>query len=234
MNQNVSMKFTLDQFEGPLDVLLTLIAEEKLDISEVSLSKVTEQYLRFIEETKTIHPDDLADFLLVAARLLLMKACKLIPDMTPEEADGPSLEEQLRLYRAFIAASKQVTAHWMSPNHAVFRQEPPRRPASFSLPNNVSLATLTDTMIQLVNRLKPSDPLPKLSIDRGISIREKIAQIRHLLSGTRQVSFHDLLGDRGNRTDVIVSFLALLDLMKENIVQLKQTGTFGDIHVLKV
>lgn len=228
------MKFTLEQFEGPLDLLLSLIQEEKLNISELALSKVTEQYLRYLEEARTIHADELADFLLVAARLLLMKARKLIPDMAPEEADGPSLEEQLRLYRAFVAASKQVTARWMSQNHAVFRLEPPRRPTSFVAPANLSLAMLTAAMIQLVNRLKPSEPLPKVAIDRGISIREKIAHIRQLLSGTRQVSFHNLLADKGNRTDIIVSFLALLDLMKDNLIQLQQKGAFGDITVARV
>lgn len=225
------MKFTLEQFEGPLDLLLGLIQEEKLNISELSLSKVTEQYLLYIEQSTTIPTDELADFLLVAARLILMKARKLIPDLSPEEADGQSLEDQLRLYRAFVAASKQVTAHWISPNHAVFRLEPPRRPTSFTPPQNLALATLSEAMVQLVNRLKPRDPLPKVAIDRGISIRDKIAHIRQLLSGKGHASFNDLLSNMGNRTDVIVSFLALLDLMKDNFLQLKQKAAFGEIVV---
>ena len=80
--------FTLDQFTGPLDLLLGLINEQKMDISEVSLSKVTEQYLNKLEQMEDKQPEELAEFLLVAARLLFLKSKKLLPQFSPEEEEG--------------------------------------------------------------------------------------------------------------------------------------------------
>ena len=227
----MEFNFQLKQFTGPLDLLLGLIQERKLDISQVALAQVTGQYLRYLDTMTERQPDELADFLVIAARLLLRKARQLLPDMSPEEEEGPSLEEQLRLYQAFVKVSRQIERRWGGSERAVFRLEPPRRPANFAPPENLAKDTLRDIMIQLLRRIEPPLALPLATIEKTISVKEKIDFIRSLLARRKQVSFQELLAGAGSRTEVIVSFLALLELAKQQFVQLRQSEQFGDIAI---
>src|SRR3989338_1878896 len=107
-------ELTLDQFSGPLDLLLSLLEESKLNISEVSLSSITEQYLTYLDTLEDNRAEELADFLVVGSRLLLLKSKMLLPQFAPEEDEGTSLEEQLRLYKVFLEASKGVNRLWQA------------------------------------------------------------------------------------------------------------------------
>lgn len=230
----MKVNFNLQQFNGPLDLLLALIDEEKLNISEVSLSAVTEQFLQYLEKIENKKPEKLADFLLVAARLLLIKSRKLLPQFALEEEECPSLEEQLRLYKMFIEAAKKLNKHWEDENHSIFRIEPPRRPKEFTPPKNLSLADLQGSMVKLLRRLEPLQPLPETQIDKTVLLEEKIKNIRALLKKLKSVNFSALLQDSHNRTEVIVVFLALLELVKGEKVALRQKKSFEDIMILKV
>ncbi|MEK7623634.1 MAG: ScpA family protein [Patescibacteria group bacterium] len=223
-----------EKFSGPLDLLLSLIQEEKLTVSDIALSQVTEQFLRYLDNLEERRADELADFLVVAARLLLLKSRQLLPQFAPVEDEGPSLEDQLRLYKIFVDASKKFNRLWQSDEKSVFRIEPARKPLSFVPPTNVSLETLRSAMLQLVTRLTPQSPLPQTSIDKAVSLKQKIDQIRAILSRAREVNFHTLLSDAKNKTEVIVSFLAILELVKQKIVALKQGEGFGDILVERI
>src|SRR3989344_5157057 len=99
--------FRLEQFEGPLDLLLQLIEQQELDITTVSLAKVTDQYLQYLEELERIVPEEVADFLLVASKLIYLKSKYLLPDLAvADEQDSGDLERQLKMYRQFYEASK--------------------------------------------------------------------------------------------------------------------------------
>src|SRR3989344_1840520 len=113
----------LEKFQGPLDLLLQLIEAEELPISEVALSAVTEQYVKHLHSIEEKNPDELADFLLVASKLLLIKSRILLPEINfGAEEDGMSLEEQVRLYREYAVASREV--HKMIGKHRfVFSRE---------------------------------------------------------------------------------------------------------------
>src|SRR3990172_11499419 len=101
----------LDKFEGPLDLLLELIEAAKLDISQISLAKATDEYLRRLQENPQIPPEELADFLVVASRLLYIKSRLLLPflDLGDEESGG-DLESQLKIYKEYLDASRVITA----------------------------------------------------------------------------------------------------------------------------
>src|SRR3990167_7246611 len=103
------MKIKLEQFEGPLDLLLTLIEEQKIDITQVSLSQVTEQFLQYVSTARGMHPEELADFLVVAAKLLFIKSKTLLPSLHIEEEDG-DLEKQLKMYKLYYDASQRIQA----------------------------------------------------------------------------------------------------------------------------
>ncbi len=225
--------FQLEQFSGPLDLLLSLIDEEKLDISEVSLSAVTEQYLNYLNQIENRKPEELADFLLIAARLLLLKSKKLLPQMDIEEEGGSSLEEQLRLYKVFIEASRKIHQAWQENKRAVFRIEPPRKRKEFIPPENLALESMRESMVKLLQRIQPLKPLPQTHIDKTVSLEEKINQIRALLSGGGAVNFSAVLQDSQSRTEVIIGFLALLELVKQKAVFLKQKQSFNDIVIEK-
>ena len=227
-------ELTLDQFSGPLYLLLSLLEESKLNISEVSLSSITEQYLTYLDTLEDNRAEELADFLVVGSRLLLLKSKMLLPQFAPEEDEGTSLEEQLRLYKVFLEASKGVNRLWQADSRSFFRFEPPRRPLQFVAPINLSRDSLRQSMLQLVDRLTPPKPLPETAIDRAVSMKETIDRIRALLKKNRRLSFGELLTSAHNRTEVIVSFLALLELVKQKAVALRQREIFSDIVIEKI
>ena len=227
-------ELTLDQFSGPLDLLLSLLEESKLNISEVSLSSITEQYLTYLDTLEDNRAEELADFLVVGSRLLLLKSKMLLPQFAPEEDEGTSLEEQLRLYKVFLEASKGVNRLWQADRRSFFRFEPPRRQLQFVAPINLSRDSLRQSMLQLVDRLTPPKPLPETAIDRAVSMKETIDRIRALLKKNRRLSFGELLTSAHNRTEAIVSFLALLELVKQKAVALRQREIFSDIVIEKI
>ncbi len=229
----MSVDLELKQFTGPLDLLLTLIDDEKLPINELALSHVTEQYITYVDSLNEVKADELADFLVVATRLLLLKSKKLLPQFLPEEDEGQSLEDQLRRYRAFVAASKELNTKWVQPSKTSFRFEPPRKSTEFVPPVNATLESMHKHMVQLINRLKPAKPLPQTQIDKNITLKHTIDRLRSLLNKKKSVSFLDALEDSQNKTEVIVGFLALLELVKQKTVRLTQQEQFGDIMIIK-
>lgn len=224
----------LQQFEGPFDLLLSLIDDEKLSLSELSLSNVTEQFLVHLDTLEENRAEELADFLVVAARLLLLKSKMLLPQFSPEEEEGPGLEEQLRLYKAFVDASKKLNKRWLSSLRSVFREEPPRERTGFTPPEDVTLERLHTSMLQLIHRLAPPKPLPTTHIDKAVSMKERLDIIRNMLKSKKSFNFHDVLSSARNKTEVIVSFLALLELVKQRTVSLSQDDNFTDIVIERV
>ncbi len=229
----MKIDFKFGQFNGPLDLLLNLIEEQKMDINEVALFQVTEQYLYYLDSLEIKNPEELADFLVVATKLLFLKSRKLLPDFIQEE-EGPSLEEQLRLYKMFVESAKKLNKCWLNKRRSVFRVEPPRRSTEFIPPKNLGLENLHESMVKLLRRIKPLKPLPHTEIDKAVSMKEKIDEIRNLLKSNGSISFFQSLHNSKNKTEVIIGFLALLELVKQKSVALRQCGAFNDILIEQV
>jgi len=227
------MEIKLEQFNGPLDLLLSLVEDKEMSINEIVLGKVTEQYLAYLEEVERIAPEDLADFLVIATKLLLMKSRALLPQLMPVEEDEVGLADQLRLYQKFVAVSKKIESAWLQPRVAFVRHEPMRVVENPELPENVTTDTLRNSMGRLIDRLKPPKPLPKTHIDKTVSVKERIQQIRDYLQKNKTFSFKQALGEKPNRTETIISFLALLELVKQRTVLLHQDGLHSDIMIKK-
>lgn len=227
------MDFITKQFSGPLDLLLILIADQKMSINDIAISEVTEQYVKYVEalDDDAISPEELADFLLVAAKLLLLKSKALLPMFMKEEEDGPSLADQLRLYKAFVDASKSINTLWLQPPRGYFRVEPMRKAEGFVPPANVTMDSVYRSMVQLVNRLAPPKPLPRTSMDKAVSLKEKINTLKALIHKHKNMLFHHTIGNLRNKTEVIVSFLALLELVKQQEILFSQETQFGDIFI---
>ena len=232
MNNNINIQFST--FEGPLDLLLSLIEEKKMEISEVSISTVTEQFIRYLEQLEEENPEELADFLVIAAKLLFTKSKHLLLSVEPDEDEGTPLEEQLKLYRLFVGASKGIDKKWLSPFHAYVRFEPPRIPVNIPLPENLTIDTWNSAIATLLTRLKPLAPLPQTRIDRSVSLRETITRLQKLLDIEGETKFSHIMGNNASKTEIIVGFLAILELVKQQEVHIAQAQAFSDIHIAKV
>lgn len=224
----------LEKFSGPLDLLLNLIGDRQLDITEISLSEITEQYLQYLDKLENNREDELADFLVIGTKLLYLKSRLLLPQFSIEEDDGQSLEEQLRLYKMFVDVSRKVNKLWENKYRSIFRIETPRVSEDFVVPINLNIKTLYDNMVKLLNRLRPLKPLPETSIDRAVSMKEKLDRIRSILKKNKLINFLELLENSNNRTEIIVCFLAVLELVKQKSVILKQEASFADIAIERV
>lgn len=227
-----------EKFQGPLALLLELIEKEELDITQISLAKIADQYIVEIRKMTAAHPDELADFLVVAARLLLIKSRALLPYLYPEEEEEiKDLENQLRMYKEFIEASKKIQ-ELIGEKKFMFGREWNRQAILaganlFSPPKNLSSEQLRMVFSDLVLRLKPVEKLTEEKLERKIHIEEKILHIQEMLLKRIKVSFNKLMEGAESRTEIVVSFLAMLELLKQEHILVEQSELFADIHISK-
>lgn len=229
-----NLELSFKNFSGPFDLLLSLLDENKMGISEVSISAVTEAYLDHLEKIEEIMPVELADFLVVASRLLLLKSKAILPQFLEEEDDENNLEDQLKLYKKYLELSKEINKKWLDDKKAIARVEPAKKMEEFVLPENLSLENLHKTMEKLLFRIKPPKPLVKTSIDKTVLLKDRIMNIRNMLKNHKRINFSEILGDSKNKTEIIVSFLAILELVKMKNIYLKQKDNFADIEISEI
>lgn len=222
----------LDQFEGPLDLLLELIEAEKLDISQVSLAHVTDGYLHYVHEHPEIPPEELADFLVVASRLLFIKSRILLPFLQGiAEAEEGDLESQLRIYKEYLDASKNVEALIGKRRFLFVHEKLPHVDIGFAPPKKLTSSMMAELLRGVIARLEPLVKVPRAVVEKTVSIHEKIRQIQSLIATATNVRFSSVLADAQSRTEVIVSFLALLELVKQRTVTVSQEAMWGDIVI---
>ncbi len=224
-----------NQFEGPLDLLLQLIEQEKLSITDIAIAEVTEQFFKHLATLQEDSSEELADFLVVATKLVYLKSKQLLPYLYPPEDEGPSLAEQLKLYKRYAQASKLIEKMWGHGLVAYGRIEPPSpRSVEFVPPPNAAANDLHATMVLLLNHLKPLVALPQVTIDHSVSVKHKIEVIFNKLQELKKFTFSDILRSAESKTEVIVSFLALLELVKQERAFIHQTNAFEEMEIRRV
>ena len=226
----------LEVFEGPLDLLLHLIEKQELDITTVSLAAVTDQYLEYIARLDRLNAETLADFIVVAAKLLLIKSRALLP-VPPsllgerEEDVGDDLVRQLREYKKFKQLARQLRQREESGLRAYLRvASPPRLEPKLDL----SGVTLDDLLAAVREALavKPlAPPVDGVVSPVIVTIADKIEVIEKWVARKGSFSFQRLLRKASSRLEIIVTFLALLELIKGQHVQVQQDRLFGEIMV---
>jgi len=232
------MQIKIDKFEGPLGLLLKLIEKEEMDITEICLAKITDQYINYIRNSDYIKPDDMADFLVVAAKLLLIKSKALLPYLySEEESEIEEFEQQLKMYKEFVEASK-VIEKMIGKKKFMFAREFNRQvmlanAKIFSPPKKITIDDVKIVFEELIGRLKPTDKLEERSMEKTVSIDEKISAIKDLLMERIKFSFKKILSGAQNKTDIIVSFLAMLELIKQKTITVEQHHLFGEIDINK-
>jgi segregation and condensation protein A len=231
----VSFEVKLQQFAGPLQLLLDLIQREELPITDVSLAQVTEDYLKYLN-AHDVPTEELADFLVVAAKLLLLKSQAILPMLPFEEEDPSTLAAQLRMYKEFVEASKKVEA-LMAEGRYMFARERmtlPIAPEEFQPPEGVNDAALAAAFGSLLKRLEPFFALSQTSMERVVSVQQRIGEIRDAILERSRLTFTEVVRGAKSKAEVVVSFLALLELVKQRLVRVLQGPSFGEIEITHV
>ena len=222
----------LEKFQGPFNLLLQLIEKEKLDITEVSLFQVTDEFLNYIRKVEQVQPYELADFLEIAAKLILIKSRLLIPDLVDEENDGQDLINQLKIYQQYAQATKNIGRIANYPKYSFARDKIPLQIIpEFSLDIKITPKILERYFKELLGILLAQSNLARKSFRRKvISLKQKIDELVEIFKKESQINFVSLIKNR-KKTEKIVMFLAVLELVKRKQALISQIGLFGEIII---
>jgi segregation and condensation protein A len=228
-------------FEGPFDLLLHLIARQQVDIWQVSLASITEDYLAEIKRMHELNLEVATEFLVVAATLLELKAARLLPSPDAEDDEVEALLEERDLlfarllqYRAYKQVAELFGARFLE--QAAYL---PRRAGAEDLLERIAPNLLAGVRPEDLARLAAAaftpTPVPTVSTEHiapaRLTVSEAVAELAQRLREQREATFDDLLGRNVPSIEVVITFLALLELYKRSLIQLEQTATFGAITV---
>lgn len=218
-------------FEGPLHLLLDLIERRKLLINDISLSQVADDFLTHIKELPELPLNETAEFVALAATLLLIKSRSLLPFLTlteEEQSDVASLERRLALLKLFRNASTSLGRSWQEmPTAAHVGQAPT---PVFAPDTETTASYLREAMERVLYAFPKKIALPTAVVKTVISLEDMIVRLTERIGAQLKMSFKDFSGQgKAAKDDIIVSFLALLELVKQGIIRAEQEGAFGDI-----
>jgi segregation and condensation protein A len=235
-SQSEGLQLALPFFEGPLDLLLHLIEREELDITSIALVAVADQYMEMLHQSEQINLDALADFISIGARLLLLKSRALLPrpkvdgeDDGYEDDLGDDLARQLLEYKLFKEAAGRLREIETAGLHSYPRvAPPPELPPPPGL-DGVTVDILRQMVeIALTREHEAHEPVHVIRPHK-ITVREKIDLLRERLQSEGQLSFRSVIDACRSRMEIIVSFMAVLELIKSRVLDAVQDGTFTDI-----
>jgi len=236
-HQTGSYTVTIPVYEGPLDLLLQLIEHAELDITAVSLAQVTDQYLAYIHKMQ-VPADEISAFLVVAAKLLQIKSEALLPRPPVRDAGeedlGEALARQLRIYRRFKELSNWLDDRETRHLRTYLRVAPPPKIEGRLDLSNITLADLMAAAEDVFMEEAEKQALGTIIAAPRITVREKITLIAARLGQSRNATFSGLLGHKPTRLEVVVTFLALLELVKRYRVSARQEMLFSDIQIEKL
>ena len=226
---------TIPVYEGPLDLLLRLIEHAELDITAVALAMVTDQYLTYIRQLDNARADEISAFLVIAAKLIQIKSEALLPRPpireAGEENPAENLARQLRIYKRFKEISNELEQRDAQGMHTYLRLAPPPKIEGRLDLSEITLTDLLEAARSTFLQEKEKQSLGTVISAPRVTIRQKIAYISGELSKNKNSSFKTLIGTGSTRLEVVVTFLALLELVKRYRVSARQDTLFGDIEI---
>ena len=228
-----ALEVFLEAFEGPLDLLLYLIKRQNLDILDIDVSEITEQYMRYVELMDAMQFELAAEYLLMAAMLAEIKSRMLLPRSSEldedEEDPRAQLIRRLQEYERFKkAADDIVDMPRIERDTWTGSANPPDLNRTRTDPD----VDMRELLVALGEVLRRADMFESHHIQReALSTRERMSQVLERLTGQQFVPFVALFSAREGRLGVVVTFLAIMELIKESLVEIVQTESFGPIHV---
>ena len=225
-------------YEGPLDLLLNLIERAELDITSVSLAMVTDQYLAYIRSLEQMNADEISAFLVIAAKLLQIKSEALLPRPPVreygEEDLGRSLVDQLKLYKRFKEIGVLLSGRQDANLRTFLRIAPPPKVEPKLDLSNLTLEKLVAVAEEAYAKERNKRPLGMIIAPPRITIREKIDLIAQMMKEVERATFSALLNQGASRLEVVVTFLAMLELVKRYRINAHQEGLFGEIEIVRM
>jgi segregation and condensation protein A len=222
-------------YEGPLDLLLQLIERAELDITAIALATVTDQYLTYIRQLQDARADEISAFLVIAAKLIQIKSEALLPRPPArevgEEDPGEALARQLRIYKRFKEISALLEERETKGLRTYLRLAPPPKVEGRLDLSDITLADLMDAAEGIYRQEQEKQALGTVISAPKVTIREKIAYIAETLGKSEHSSFKALIDSAQSRLEIVVTFLALLELVKRYRVAARQEALFGDIQI---
>lgn len=226
--------FKVGGFEGPLSLLLEFIEARKLSISTVSLAQIADEYIAYLKQLEKFPKEEVAEFLVVASTLMLIKSRSLLPtfELTEEEErDIGDLELRLELLGRMRELSKNIQVMWL--RRPLFSREAfAGSNFGFIPPKGVTAERLRVALASLIAAFPKIAELPEKTIQKVISIEEKMSELLERFSSRLQRAFHEVVGSK-EKADIIVGFLALLELIKQGALLVRQDKRFGNIELQK-
>lgn len=228
----------LDAFEGPLDLLLDLIEREELDMSDISLARITNEFLGYLSHFEEKEPAYLADFLVVAAKLILLKSKTLLPSFEvtkEEEKELTHLKEKLAEYQKIRAGGRAIAALVRLKHIAHTRVSSLRHIVVFRPPPGATpemLEGLFETVLRMQEELSVAVSPEERKISFIVSFEKKLNDIKARLTQGLEQSFSALY-DAYAKLDIIIAFLAVLELIKQCVVKADQRELFGEIRLTR-
>lgn len=223
---------TVGEFSGPLDLILTLIEERKMLVSDVSLSKVADNFIAYIKNQEAFPAGQTAHFILVAATLLLIKSRSLLPvlSLTGEEEENiDELEKRLALYKIFRDASKKIASlsgRLYFGGH-IRNTEPVFAPAP-----DMNVPALYSAMLGTLQRVPQKEIKKEVSVKTVVSLEEMMERLTKRIEQALSLTLKEFIGKSEDRREIVVGFLAVLELVKRGLVMADQMEDFSDITVV--
>ncbi len=224
----------LDKFEGPLELLLELIEKEKLSITELNLAHVADQYLEHIKDNKNIHLENLADFLSVAAKLILIKSRALLPILKfsdEEEEEIEDLAHQLAEYKRFKEISAKIGKLAIAQQVSYSKAPYQGIRSVFYPPEGINAYDLKNYFQKVLSEIPVASVLQEEIVGEIITLEERISDLEIALRNKLETCFSELVAQAKDKIDVIVSFLAMLEMVKQRIIHVEQKELFHDIKL---
>jgi segregation and condensation protein A len=221
-------------FEGPLDLLLLLIEKRKLFINDISLARVADDFVAHINQLNQFPIAESAQFILIASTLLLIKSKSLLPTLSltdEEESSISDLEERLKLYQRIKELSEHVKARFGK--EIIFEKNPSREViVVFSPDKSMTVPALLSSIRDVLVHMPKKELLPKAVVKKVISLEETIGSLTERIKASLRMSFREFAKvGKEEKVHVIVSFLAMLELVKQGVILVSQEKEFGDIDM---
>ncbi|MBN8422301.1 MAG: segregation/condensation protein A [Verrucomicrobia bacterium] len=238
--EDTDYKVRLEIFEGPLDLLLYLIKKEEIDIYNVSLERITRQYLDYIDTFKALNIELASEFIVMAANLMYIKSRELLPQaVQPPEEDAEENDPRWELIRQLMEYKKfKEVAHFLGAQEVkgdelfVTTPELPDLDAPVETIGQVGIFDLIRAFQRILKRFENASDFREIVNDR-YTVADKIEELLQTVAVGTKVKFEDLFTSAASRGEVIVTFLAMLELIKLNHLQVEQEQLLGEIVVVR-
>lgn len=236
-DQIEKLTFKLENFSGPLDLLLSLVKKNKMDIEEIEISKLTEQYLELMQDISTVDMEVASEFIEYAAILIEIKSKKLLPKIEVEDEDELDPEYLLKLRLREYQMFKEVNEKLKNlESNDKFYKAPEKEANKFRIViKDMELDRLLDAFVNVmhkVNRVEKAKESKEI-VKEVFTVEQKISSIKDVLISRDKLKFSELFLESSSKDEVITTFMALLELIKMQVIRVNQEGIFSDIQIEK-